>query len=63
MWELKNRKTGRVYLVSDDEYQSLKENGRLNKFISTKMEPIRKLVPIPGTLKSEITIKKTKAKK
>ena len=63
MKELKNRKTGLSYIVNEDEYQSLKENGRLKKFFVTEIEPIRKLIPTPGILKPEIKITKSKAKK
>ncbi len=62
MKELKNKKTGQVYLVSEDEYQSIKANGYLRKFTVTEVEPIRKLIPTPKLINPEITVK-TKSKK
>ena len=62
MKELRNRKTGKSYIVNDEEYRSLKENGRLRKFIVTDIEPIKKLIPIPGTIKPDIKVTKSKHK-
>lgn len=63
MKELKNKKTGQVHLVSEDEYLSIKANGHLKKFTVTEVEPIRKLIPIPKLTKPEVEIKKIKSKK
>lgn len=63
MRELRNKKTGRTYIVNEDEYKSLKENGHLKKFTVTTIEPIQKLIPIPGMIKPDVKITKIKAKK
>jgi hypothetical protein len=63
VYEFVNRKTGISYIDNEDVYKSLKESGRLKKFFVTEIEPIRKLVPIPGILKPEIKITKSKVKK
>jgi hypothetical protein len=62
MKELTNKKTKIPYLVSDEEYQSIKANGLLKRFIVNEVEPIRKLIPTPKLIKPEIEIK-TKSKK
>jgi len=63
IYELVNKKTGIHYIENEDVFNSLKENGRLKKFIVAEMEPVRKLIPIPGILKPEIKIIKSKVKK
>lgn len=60
MKELKNKKTGQVHLVNEDEFLSIKANGHLKKFTVTEVEPIRKLIPTPKLINPEVTVKKSK---
>lgn len=63
-WELKNKKTGKLYWLTDQEMNDLKNLGMANRFIITEIKP---LATIKDPLKIEVSrpeIKKsTKIKK
>ena len=60
MKELKNKKTGQITLVTDEEFKLIKENGHLRKFTVTEVEPIRKLIPVPKLITPEVKVTKSK---
>lgn len=65
MYELKNKKSGRIVeVISDEEYELIKDNKRMSRFTVTELK-LKTLIP---SLKTEpkvvpIEIKKSKTKK
>ena len=58
-WELKNKKTGKLYWLNDEEMADLKKIGIANRYIITEIKP---LATIRDPLQIEIK-KSTKNKK
>lgn len=56
-WELKNRKTGLLYWLSDKEMEDLKRLGLTGKYIISEIQPMK---PIKDPLKIEIIRKDDK---
>lgn len=57
-WELKNKKTGKLYWLTDKEYEDLKRLGLASRYIITEIKPL-------NTIKDplQFEIKKSKVKK
>lgn len=57
-WELKNKKTGKLYWVTDKTIERFKKLGFLSRYVITEIKPI-------GEIKEPFEIKKkiTKTKK
>ena len=58
-WELKNKKTGKLYWLNDTEMEDLKRLGLAGKYIITEIKPLH---TIKDPLQFEIK-KSTKSKK
>lgn len=60
-WELKNKKTGLLYWLTDEEMEDLKRLGFRNRYIITEIQPLK---TIRDPLKIEVTkIKDDKRRK
>ena len=57
-WELKNKKTGKLYWLTDKEFEDLKRLGLVSRYIITEIKPL-------NTIKDplQFEIKKSKVKK
>jgi hypothetical protein len=55
-WELKNKKTGRLYWLTDDEMADLKRIGIANRYLITEIQPL-------ATIKDPLKIEINKVKK
>ena len=57
-WELKNKKTGRLYWLTDKEFEDLKKLGLVTRYVVTEIKPL-------NTIKDplQFEIKKSKVKK
>lgn len=57
-WELKNKKTGRLYWLNDKEFEDLKRLGFVTRYVVTEIKPL-------NTIKDplQFEIKKSKVKK
>lgn len=53
-WELKNKKTGRLYWLDDKEFEDLKKLGFQSRYIINEITPLK---GIRDPLKIEITKK------
>jgi hypothetical protein len=56
-WELKNKKTGRLYWLDDQEFEDLKRLGFQTRYIINEITPLK---GIRDPLKIEITKKDDK---
>ena len=56
-WELKNKKTGRLYWLDDKEYEDLKKLGFQSRYIINEILPLKQ---IKDPLKIEISKKDDK---
>jgi len=54
-WELKNKKTGKLYWLDDKEMEDLKRIGIQGRYIITEVHPLK-------TIKDPIKIEVTKVK-
>ena len=50
-WELKNKKTGKLYWLTNEEFEDLKRLGIQGRYIITEITPMK---TIKDTLKIEI---------
>jgi len=57
-WELKNKKTGKLYWLTDKEFEDLKKLGLVTRYVVTEIKPL-------NTIKDplQFEIKKSKVKK
>lgn len=51
-WELKNKKTGKLYWLSDQEMEDLKKIGIQGRYIISEIQPLK---TIKDPLKIEVT--------
>jgi hypothetical protein len=65
MKQLTSRKNKRVHLLTDEEFEKLKQLGLLKNFTWCEVEPLKKVIITPRILKSieEIEVKKKVKKK
>lgn len=56
-WELKNKKTGKLYWLSDSEFEDLKKLGFQSRYIISEILPLKQ---IKDPLKIEISKKDDK---
>ena len=51
MIEVKSRKTGKVSILSDEEYEQLKSLGWAGRYKTTEFKSIRAIIPMPPMIK------------
>lgn len=59
MWELKNKKTNKPFIVDDEVYEELRGNGQIKKFVATKIEKpvVKKVIPEEIIQKKSVSVK------